>query len=538
MESSLLNGMCRCCASEGVFKDVKTAYTWMGEEEVYADMLKQCFDICLSTSEQGDDGGICEVCITQLRNAANFKKQVLTTEEQFKKHALSKLFKPSIIKLEVSPEDDNDSDDNALSGDDGYSGPEFEVPIKTEVDDPKPKKRAAASKASTSRAKKAKADNGETSTKRTLKGDTVKTKIQATKTSYKLIPTLKEVDKHRGNIRQVLLWSNATAIRRHGDRGYSCCYCQEQYHDPSELKSHTLESHPDVHNGCFMRNRMSKFDVRLDITGLKCKICNQNIDTIETLVQHLKDVHEKNLFTDIKNHMIPFKFDKEILECCICMKNFVKFRTLMEHMHIHFRNYICELCDSGFVNEQSMKSHIATHSTGAYKCDHCDAIFGTMVKKRTHEKLKHTNKRIQIKCGYCNESFEDYRRKEAHLIATHGLIVPTSKCNACDKVFKDRKRLTLHIKRDHLMDKRHKCPECDMRFFQSTELKDHIVKHIGSRDFKCSVCSKAFPRAKSLKEHLKIHDDVRRFKCEHCGHTFVQKCSWRSHMKNKHKEIV
>lgn len=42
------NGMCRCCASEGTFKDVTTRYQWMGEEEVYADMLRECFDITVS----------------------------------------------------------------------------------------------------------------------------------------------------------------------------------------------------------------------------------------------------------------------------------------------------------------------------------------------------------------------------------------------------------------------------------------------------------------------------------------------------------
>lgn len=44
----MMNSMCRCCASEGVFKDVKTSYTWMGEEEVYADMLRECFDVNVS----------------------------------------------------------------------------------------------------------------------------------------------------------------------------------------------------------------------------------------------------------------------------------------------------------------------------------------------------------------------------------------------------------------------------------------------------------------------------------------------------------
>ncbi|XP_075989284.1 zinc finger protein 639-like isoform X4 [Anticarsia gemmatalis] len=547
MESSLLNGMCRCCASEGVFKDVKTAYTWMGEEEVYADMLKQCFDICLSTSEQGDDGGICEVCITQLRNAANFKKQVLTTEEQFKKHALSKLFKPSIIKLEVSPEDDNDSDDNALSGDDGYSGPEFEVPIKTEVDDPKPKKRAAASKASTSRAKKAKADNGETSTKRSptkvKKEEKIVTKdsdnedeipVESVKNQ---IASRTERIKHRANIKEILLNSNATPIRRYGGMGYTCSYCSEQYTKPADLKKHTLDSHKDVSQANFMKNmNMSEYVVKLDITSLKCKLCSTNINTLEDLMKHLKNDHGKVIYEDIKNHIFPFKFEGDVLKCVMCPTTFDKYRVLASHMHIHYRNFICEVCDAGFVNRNSYAQHLENHRTGAFKCDFCPKIYSTQVKKRLHERTAHTHVDAMNRCSYCGDTFKDYRKREAHLAAKHGIVTSTPKCQACDKTFSSRKILSIHIKRDHLLERPHKCTECEMCFFSTSHLKNHMVKHTKTKDFKCTICAKSFGRKKTLNSHMKIHGDER-FACEHCGRTFILKGTWKSHLRSKHNEI-
>lgn len=43
-----VNNICRCCMAEGTYKGLKTKYTWMGVEEIYADMLKQCFDITVS----------------------------------------------------------------------------------------------------------------------------------------------------------------------------------------------------------------------------------------------------------------------------------------------------------------------------------------------------------------------------------------------------------------------------------------------------------------------------------------------------------
>ncbi|XP_075989289.1 uncharacterized protein LOC142985169 isoform X7 [Anticarsia gemmatalis] len=544
MESSLLNGMCRCCASEGVFKDVKTAYTWMGEEEVYADMLKQCFDICLSTSEQGDDGGICEVCITQLRNAANFKKQVLTTEEQFKKHALSKLFKPSIIKLEVSPEDDNDSDDNALSGDDGYSGPEFEVPIKTEVDDPKPKKRAAASKASTSRAKKAKADNGETSTKRVqrkaAKTASEKIETRTLRVHRATKPRIYELEKHRSNIRIILQSSNATPIRCRGGIGYACSFCAEEFPDPADLKRHTIHDHDDKIKCKFMAGKMMfSYLVKLDITNLICKICSTEFATLDSFVEHLIESHNKPIHTDIKSHIMPFKFENDdALICMFCQNVFNKFKNLQQHMNMHCRNFICDVCDAGFINRHILSSHTEGHKKGIFKCDICSKVFDTLRKKKSHEKSVHVHANLLSKCGYCHIKFTNYKKKDEHLAKMHGVVRKMIKCHACDKTFDNKSSLTIHTKRDHLMERRFTCTLCEMKFFGSNELKLHMVKHTGVREFKCDICLKSYGRKKTLTEHMRIHNDDRRFKCEHCGQAFVQKCSWKGHMRNRHGELV
>lgn len=357
--------------------------------------------------------------------------------------------------------------------------------------------------------------------------------------TYKVVPKQTELQKHRNNIIEVIRGSNATPIRRYGGTGYMCCYCRDQYLEPTDLKKHTLLTHHDVYKASFMiKVGIDQYVIRLDITDLKCKFCDQNIDTLEQLMDHLKFDHERTIYTDIKNRIVPFKFGTEMHQCCVCMNTFPKFKMLLEHMNIHYRNYVCEVCDVGFVNVQGLKCHKLTHDTGTFKCDHCSQIFDTNVKKKAHERTMHLLKPARSKCGYCDETFSDYRKKEAHLVSMHGLKVPTPKCQACDKVFKDRKKLNVHIKRDHLLERQHKCSQCEASFFQSTELKDHMVKHTGLRSFKCAVCTKAFSRAKSLREHMKIHDDIRRFKCEYCGQAFVQKCSWRGHMRSKHDEIV
>ncbi|CAK1587572.1 unnamed protein product [Parnassius mnemosyne] len=347
----------------------------------------------------------------------------------------------------------------------------------------------------------------------------------------------KELSKHRMNMREILANSNATPIRCHGGIGYACSFCTDQYPDPADLKKHTIASHPNVTK--FMKGKdLYRFHVKLDITDLRCKVCDSNIENLEQLIDHLRNTHNKNIYTDIKNQILPFKFDSETLRCFLCTNKFHKFKTLQEHMNIHYRNFICEVCDAGFVTRGIMIQHSESHKFGSFKCDFCPKEFNTLRKKKSHEKCVHIHSNMLNKCGYCNEKFKDYRRKQKHMTEAHGAPSQELKCEACDKTFAGQKHLSVHIKRVHLIERRHQCTECEMTFFSSAEMKIHMLKHTGVRDFKCSICHKSYGRRRTLQEHMRIHADDRRFKCEHCGQAFVQKCSWRGHMRAKHGESV
>ncbi|XP_022818938.1 zinc finger protein 1-like isoform X9 [Spodoptera litura] len=546
METAGHSNMCRCCASEGAFKDIKSTYHWMGEEEIYADMLKDCFDINLNVSEHGEDGGICEVCITQLRNAINFKKQVQHTEEQFKKHLQNKaLFRPNIVKVEVGGEEDSDGD-NMGSGDDAFSGAEFDVPIKTEEDDPKPKKRSKAS-ATTTRSKKSKSDDGEPSTKRgrlsTLlelesKNYTDETGKPNVKQRKKIGPRIELVE-HRNAIREILLNCNATPIRKFAGIGYTCCYCKAQFPNPADLKTHTLDTHKDIEEANFMKTMiMSNYVVKLDITGLKCNVCNKEINTLDEFVDHCQKIHQSNICKDHLSHVLPFKFDSEGLRCMICLNPFDSFRNLIKHMHVHYRNYICPICDAGFVNKYALFYHTETHEGAAFICDYCPKIYTTHLKKRMHEKSEHSDEDKLNKCPMCEETFQDYVKKRVHLTSVHGIVASATACQACDKVVTSKKALVVHMRRVHLLEKPHRCDICDKKFYSTSCLKNHMIKHTGSKEFQCNICLRLYGRKKSLNAHLKTHDEGTHVKCEHCGQKFMQRYSLKCHIKSKHANFV
>ncbi|CAG4958896.1 unnamed protein product [Colias eurytheme] len=342
-----------------------------------------------------------------------------------------------------------------------------------------------------------------------------------------------ELAKHKINLVAILKNSTATPIRCRGGIGYACCYCAQEFPDPKDLKKHTMQMHEEKTRLRLMEGKdIYKFHAKLDITDLKCSICASNIDDLEKLIEHLRNVHNVTMHMDVKNQLVPFKFGSEGLKCFMCFSVYHKFKSLLEHMNVHYRNYICDVCNAGFVNRCMLARHAESHRLGSFKCMFCPKIFDTLRKKRSHEKCVHTHS-VLNRCGYCNEKFRDYRKKEKHLIAVHGAVNVETKCQACDRTFTNQKEYNSHVKRLHLMDKRHKCPECDMAFFTTGELRDHVVKHTGTRQFECEVCHKTYGRRKTLLEHLRIHKDDRRFKCEHCGQAFVQKCSWRGHMRKR-----
>lgn len=324
----------------------------------------------------------------------------------------------------------------------------------------------------------------------------------------KLQPKI-ELALHRNNIKEILLSSNATPIRRYGGIGYTCAFCDNQYPEPKDLRQHTVDTHTDISLAKFMTNdNLNHYLVKLDITGLRCKFCNISISTLDGLMDHLKNVHERKIFRNIKNRILPFRFDSDTMRCAICEHVFNTFKKLMEHTSTHFRNFICKVCDAGFVNHSALKGHSLSHETGDFACSYCPKVLSNVRQKTNHEKTHRNIDNKQYKCGYCSEAFKTCRKKEMHLNQVHGVPQSTYKCQACDKTFTVRKVFRVHIKRDHLMERQHKCTVCDKSFFRSEQLKEHMVRHTGLREFECGICLKKFGAKGSLRHHMRKHRNL------------------------------
>ncbi|XP_061725551.1 zinc finger protein 816-like isoform X1 [Cydia pomonella] len=536
-------GVCRCCGSMKRCRLLNVEYQCMGQKEVYADMIMDCFGLLMSHLDDKPSARlVCATCVGRLREAAAFRAQVLRCEAAFLQLRMceteaadkqARLDASAMLEVEIKPEPP-DEPGASPRGPDHLDDRDHDLDLNEHMDEPEQPERAECESPADSddmplRRRNTRASNGRRPPLDQPPGLDQDRRMSAEDEA--------ELKKHRANIKILLECSNATPIRCFSGFGYKCCYCTEIYTNPNDLKTHTLTKHDVKTRKVLMqRNLLFAFLVRLDITGLKCMLCRAGMDKLNDLIEHLKLKHEKKLHTDVKSHILPFKFD-DGLKCVVCAKIFTKFRSLQEHMNVHFRNYICDVCETGYPNKRMLVQHYNMHKTGVFNCEYCTKSFNTEQKKKLHERFVHiyANSNFLNKCGICKERFKCYRTKEHHMLAIHG-VSSAVKCQACEKTFKNQRLLTIHVQRDHLMQRPHKCTICDMSFFEKQELKNHSVKHTGSREFRCEICSKEFGRRKTLREHMRVHEE-RRFRCEECGVGFVQRCSWRGHMRVKHSVV-
>ncbi|KAG7298336.1 hypothetical protein JYU34_017939 [Plutella xylostella] len=522
--------ICRCCLSEEACKDLNTPYDCIDTKEVYSAMLKKCFDIMLSENAT-IKSGICDSCIQKLRECLGFKQQVLKSEKAFlkmlideeKKYKIDVKVKQEVIDL------DNDMDNMFLDLKEEYNDDDEDdknlallaieqFNLKHNFNKDVVVKKVA---------KKSKSENQKS--QKPLKLVTIKPSLLTASFAT-------EMRKHFHNTENLIKYSNALPFSNKTLQGYICAYCKNTQPDLHNLRLHTSAEHAK-HKIDYHQRHSNDLGIKVEISDLKCNVCEEKFDVIANLKAHLAKQHNVAFHMDVKDYVLEFKLkDNERLDCALCNSTFETFKMLLQHMNGHYRNYICDVCDLGFINQLRLKNHVRIHETGSFKCSFCEKVFTTKLKLRCHEKFVHekNTRRYNTKCPQCDETFANYYQRNRHMLTEHNKNAANYNCNICERVFLMKSKLTSHIKKVHLMERNHVCNECGHTFFWKRCLEEHMIKHKGERIYQCNVCTKAYARKKTLREHMRIHSNDRRFKCGVCGCAFVQKCSLKSHMLSNH----
>ncbi|XP_059470502.1 zinc finger protein 271-like isoform X2 [Neocloeon triangulifer] len=299
-----------------------------------------------------------------------------------------------------------------------------------------------------------------------------------------------------------------------------------------------------------------------------CTVCNENIQGVESVVKHQRDVHSiemnfcqwcKELFDSqqvleshqLEKHLGEWLKVTNVAEIQLLREGSMKMSKEFNQMEKSLQSKIvdaiqamvgqqnlketgtatCRLCRQTFSSLALLQEHHAKahEDPKGFTCHYCQSNFYT---KRML--LRHITEHSEYKGFRCTECLRAFNTKTGYNIhmRTHSEEKPYM-CPECGKTFKHSSNLRAHEK-SHLPDdqkKRFKCPHCEKTYRCQFLVDEHSRTHTGERPFSCDVCSKSFHRKQQLSQHLLVHRTDLTFECHLCGSRFNRKGNLNEHMK-------
>ncbi|XP_060809169.1 zinc finger protein 26 isoform X1 [Amyelois transitella] len=298
------------------------------------------------------------------------------------------------------------------------------------------------------------------------------------KLTYK--PRFGKALQHRSNTEIILQCSTACPFRTWG-QNFNCVFCRVQSNDPNGLRTHMASKHANFDVQDVFNRKLRKEFLKVDITDLQCKLCFIRIDSLDDLINHLKNDHKQPINADVQPGVLPFKLmDGSCWKCAICKIQFSDFLSLKKHTAEHYQNYVCDTCGEGFITESALIAHTKKPHDNKYSCSRCIATFTTLEERNVHIKTQHTT--LPYMCVYCKEKprFATWELRKRHLMEFHNYKPGAEmyECTTCHMTFKTRSQKYHH------------------------NVKAHRTKKETEYSFPCGSCSRAFATKLSLDKHI------------------------------------
>ncbi|XP_050559439.1 zinc finger protein 62 isoform X5 [Spodoptera frugiperda] len=536
-------GLCRCCLSEGCYKDLGTEYTWMNETEVYADMLLECFDISITQHNEGPNGPnrlICEVCITRLRDACNFKKQVMDSEKKFIDMMGRGEFRPKMLiyqtqmkcedaaveqienaNVEYLEDEIEFGDDDLLKDSDSVEASVSDITVSAlPIKGKRGRPRKATPVKPEKRAKVAKIEDKPKTSKAVAK--------ERTQDNY-----IDRLCRKRRNVLQILHYGNVIPFNWH-TKGFRCFYCSKPMRDCETLKEHTTKHIVDLPSFIAKSIISKDIPVKLDVSNLSCKLCiGTSIQNLEELITHIVEVHEEEYDRTLGVCAFPFVLTKDIMQCVLCKNMYDNFTCMVGHMykdHIN-HSFICQICGYSFITKIRLKRHINNSHVG-FRCSVCGKMFNAAHRLIKHKEKIHGQANTR-ECNLCSATFESQYLLKVHLGKMHNVEKYRIKCEYCPKVCSTKGAMILHVQSQH-SESKFECDLCNYKTGIKWLITLHKKKHFGDRDYACSICEKMFRRSSNLRSHMKVHSGTSGRVCRLCRRGFVDLDTLNAHKSECH----
>ncbi|XP_022818911.1 zinc finger protein 699-like isoform X2 [Spodoptera litura] len=582
--------VCRCCLAEGCYKDISTEYFWMGKREVYAEMLSETLNLSIAYSNSGGPNSnsrlICELCISRLRDASDFKRQVQECERTFLRHLdpgsssmvgeVEVTVEPTEIdpdvKLEhvkqekaVSDDDDDfdercgfDEDDDDDLDDQPLTRLASRIPKKESVDlldlldnTKATEKRKSSSKTKTVPAKKAKtikkdvkatSSKAPVKTEKKKKGSTKDIDGLESKPKQRLFERSVGQNPQRQNAVLVLKHSTAFPFKTRFNR-IVCSYCHDEFEPMAALREHMKAEHSTAdYNSAFYK----VYDaLKVEITDLKCNMCSQDIPDIDNFMNHISRDHKIKVNFDVPFGVLPYRQAPSGRWTCLeCDKTFPKFSQINVHLRTHMKIFTCDKCGATFLSDHGLRQH--ERNFKCYKSSY-NPRFGKALKYKSNTEIilecstacPFRTWGQNFNCVFCRVQSNDPIGLRAHMASRHA--------NFDIQLVFSRKIRKEFLKVD-ITDLQ--CKLC----FIPIETLDDLMTHLKNdhkqplnadvqpgvlpfklndgTNWKCAICKIQFSDFISLKKHTAEH--YQNYVCDTCGEGFITESALKAHTKIPH----
>lgn len=343
---------------------------------------------------------------------------------------------------------------------------------------------------------------------------------------------------------------NESEINDNDEDYYTCELCEpnnnHSYKHLTQLKIHQLRVHENVPvdmnppyncKKCGLNNATFQSD---KIAFLKhtltcyyphvytCKTCTQIFDNYSQYLFHTRYIH---------THVVYM--------CAICSRKYKHIKELLDHdqlMHSKTLNY-CEICFDSRKSRNDLYDHYKTAHINEMPEGHLEHHLNSesLIELNQEEELNQegiiidqSNKSIDLN-NDLSAVLSDPNSMSSFVLTDQEIdknpcksaSIQTTKNTSSDMYKANWGKVQKNDLIRGLLDRKHQCKWCSLRFYTKSQLKQHETTHMNSVLY-CPVCDKQFTHKDRLSGHMKCHMEPS-LECKVCGKKFKRLCNLYNH---------
>ncbi|KAJ2939891.1 hypothetical protein O0L34_g6593 [Tuta absoluta] len=288
-----------------------------------------------------------------------------------------------------------------------------------------------------------------------------------------------------------------------------CFFCGEDLPTPGDLRAHTDTHRPfSVGDRAMKLVKASDSEVKIDVSIVDCKICDESFPNLEEIVSHLSHKHKLAYNKDVDLSIAQYRLVD--LKCIHCGEVFDFFYTLFKHTNsVHPSDcFVCDNCGQTFNKKRDLQLHIRINHKNEYNCSKCPLSFESNSALHTHKTNEHRSS-----CNVCLKIFTSNSKRLKHMKLEHDFA--NLQCGLCFRVLSTKQAFFTHASRCTMQKNNYK----EKYVLTKSETKRPPVKLMRNNiacilnmstailfkyymnKFRCFYCPKDFVESDELRQH-------------------------------------